>query len=62
MDPLTTLKRIQNHLSDLHLLGFLRRTGPNRGESGGRYDEYSLGCDPEIVLDISGEIKAERNP
>ena len=62
VDPLTTLKSIQNHLSDLHMLGFLRRTDRNRGESGGRYYEYSLDLDPEMVLDIRGEIEAERDP
>ena len=62
VDPLTTLKSIQNHLSDLHMLGFLRRIDRNRGESGGRYYEYSLDLDPEIVLDIRSEIEAEREP
>ena len=62
VDPLTTLKSIQNHLSDLHMLGFLRRTDRNRGESGGRYYEYSLDLDPEIVLDSRAEIEAERDP
>ena len=57
--PLTTLKSIQNHLSDLHMLGFLHRTGQNHGERGGRYYEYSLDLDPEIVLDIRREIESE---
>ncbi|GAA0512113.1 orc1/cdc6 family replication initiation protein [Halorubrum aquaticum] len=61
-DPLTTLKSIQNHLSDLHMLGFLQRSGQNHGESGGRYYEYSLDLDPEIVLDIRREIETERDP
>jgi orc1/cdc6 family replication initiation protein len=60
--PLTTLKSIQNHLSDLHMLGFIHRTERNRGESGGRYYEYGLDLDPEIVLDIRAEIEAERDP
>ena len=60
VDPLTTLKSIQNHLSDLHMLGFLQRTDRNRGESGGRYYEYSLDLDPEVVVDIRDEIEAER--
>ncbi|EMA18020.1 MULTISPECIES: orc1/cdc6 family replication initiation protein [Haloarcula] len=62
VEPLTTLKSIQNHLSDLHMLGFLHRTDRNRGESGGRYYEYGLDLDPEIVLDIRAEIEAERAP
>ncbi|MFN1125639.1 hypothetical protein ABCN43_04830 [Halobacterium salinarum] len=62
VDPLTTLKSIQNHLSDLHMLGFLQRTNRNRGESGGRYYEYSLDLDPDVVLDIRREIETERDP
>jgi len=61
VEPLTTLKSIQNHLSDLHMLGFLHRSNRNRGESGGRYYEYSLDLDPEIVLEIRREIEAERD-
>jgi hypothetical protein len=52
---------IQNHLSELHRLGFLQRTNRNRGESGGRYDEYDLDLAPEIVLDSSDEIETERD-
>ncbi len=59
VDPLTTLKRI--HLSDRHKLGFPQRTNRNRGENGGRYDEYGLDLAPEIVLDSSDEIETERN-
>ncbi|WP_256545684.1 orc1/cdc6 family replication initiation protein [Halobellus inordinatus] len=62
VNPLTTLKSIQNHLSDLHMLGFLQRIGRNHGESGGRYYEYSLDLDPQIVLDVRRDIEAERNP
>ncbi|MDL0126526.1 orc1/cdc6 family replication initiation protein [Halobacterium salinarum] len=58
-DPLTTLKSIQNHLSDLHMLGFLHRNGQNHGEGGGRYYEYGLDLDPEIILDIRREIEEE---
>ncbi|QWC19425.1 orc1/cdc6 family replication initiation protein [Halorubrum sp. 2020YC2] len=61
VDPLTTLKSIQNHLSDLHMLGFLHRTDRNQGESGGRYYEYGLDLDSDIVLDIRGEIETERD-
>jgi orc1/cdc6 family replication initiation protein len=61
VDPLTTLKSIQNHLSDLHMLGFLQRSGQNHGEGGGRYYEYRLDLDPEIVLEIRQEIEEERH-
>jgi len=49
--PLSTLKRIQDHLSDLHMLGFCRRHEHNKGLSGGQYYEYELNLDPEIVLE-----------
>ena len=49
----------QNHLSDLHRLGFLQRTDRNRGESDSRYDEDGLDLDPEIVLDSSDKIETE---
>ena len=52
VDPLTTLKSIQNHLSDLHMLGFLQRRDRNHGEGGGRYYEYQLDLDPEIVIEV----------
>jgi orc1/cdc6 family replication initiation protein len=54
--PLTTLKSIQDHLSDLHMLGFLRRHEQNKGLSGGQYYEYELDLDPEIVLETRREI------
>ncbi|MDB2242979.1 orc1/cdc6 family replication initiation protein [Halorubrum ezzemoulense] len=61
VDSRTTLKSIQNHLSAPHMLWFLQRTDRNRGESGGRYDEYDLDLAPEIVLDSSDEIETERD-
>jgi Cdc6-like AAA superfamily ATPase len=54
--PLSTLKSIQDHLSDLHMLGFLRRHEQNEGLSGGQYYEYELDFDPEIVLETRMEI------
>ncbi|WP_241686217.1 cell division control protein 6-like protein [Halorubrum amylolyticum] len=54
--PLSTLKSIQDHLSDLHMLGFLRRHEQNKGLSGGQYYEYELDLDPEIVLETRTEI------
>jgi len=62
VDPLTTLKSIQNHLSDLHMLGFLQRRDRNHGEGGGRYYEYQLDLDPQIVLEIRHEAEAEPSP
>lgn len=56
-DPLTTLKSIQDHLSDLHMLGFLRRHERNQGLSGGQYFEYELDLDPEIVIETRQKIE-----
>nr|WP_241897944.1 cell division control protein Cdc6 [Halorubrum sp. C191] len=54
--PLSTLKRIQDHLSDLYMLGFLRRHEQNKGLSGGQYYEYELDLDPAIVLETRTEV------
>nr|WP_232508569.1 hypothetical protein [Haloarcula marismortui] len=54
--PLSTLKHIQDHLSDLHVRGFLRRHEQNKGLSGGQHDEYKLDLDPAIVLETRTEI------
>jgi orc1/cdc6 family replication initiation protein len=56
-DPLTSLKSVQNHLSDLHMLGFLQREDRNQGEGGGRYYEYEMDLDPEVVLEAREEIE-----
>lgn len=56
-DPLTTLKSIQDHLSDLHMLGFLQRHERNKGLSGGQYFEYELDLDPAIVIDTRKNIE-----
>lgn len=56
-DPLTTLKSVQDHLSDLHMLGFLRRHERNQGLSGGQYFEYELDLDPEIVIETRQKIE-----
>ncbi|NGM69537.1 AAA family ATPase [Natronolimnobius sp. AArcel1] len=58
--PLTTLKSIQDHLSDLHMLGFLVRHERNKGLSGGQYYEYELDLDPMIVLETREEIVQPR--
>jgi len=55
--PLTTLKSVQDHLSDLHMLGFLVRHERNKGLSGGQYYEYELDLDPTIVLETRAEIE-----
>jgi len=54
--PLTTLKSVQDHLSDLHMLGFLIRHEQNQGRSGGQYYEYELDLDPNIVVQTRKKI------
>ncbi len=54
--PLSTLKSIQDHLSDLHMLGFLRRHERNKGLNGGQYYEYELDLDAKVVLETRKEI------
>jgi len=58
-EPLTTLKSIQSHLSDLTMLGFLKRTERNEGLSGGYYYEYELDLDADIVLETREKIESE---
>ena len=58
-DPLTTLKSIQNHLSDLTMLGFLERSEQNKGRAGGAHYQYELTLDPKIVLETRESIEAE---
>lgn len=60
-EPLTTLKSIQDHLSDLHMLGFLKRHEHNQGLSGGQYYEHELNLDPDIVIQMRQKIEANRS-
>lgn len=55
--PLTSLKSIQDHLSDLHMLGFLRRNERNQGLNGGQYFEYQLDLDSALVLETREKIE-----
>ena len=54
--PLTTVKSIQNHLSDLHTLEFLLQDERNEILGGGQYYEYELDLEAEIVLDVRADI------
>ena len=58
-DPLSSLKSIQNHLSDLTMLGFLQRYECNDGRSGGYYYEYELTISADAVLDVREEIEEQ---
>ncbi|MFC5973412.1 orc1/cdc6 family replication initiation protein [Halomarina salina] len=56
-DPLTTLKSIQGHLSELHMLGFFTQHERNEGRSGGHYFEYELDLDASIVLETRNDLE-----
>ncbi|WP_226010421.1 orc1/cdc6 family replication initiation protein [Halomicrobium salinisoli] len=57
-DPLTTVRSVHSHLSDLQMLGFLKRYERNEGLSGGQYYEFELDdLDPELVLETRQEIE-----
>ena len=58
-EPLTTLKSVQNHLSDLQMLGFLQRHERNEGLNGGLYHEHELDIDPSTVIEIRKQIEDE---
>jgi orc1/cdc6 family replication initiation protein len=58
IDPLTTLKSIQSHLSDLEMLGFLQHTERNEGLRGGYYHVYELDLDPTVVIETRKQIES----
>lgn len=58
-EPLTTLKSVQDHLSDLQMLGFLHRHERNEGLNGGLYHEHELDLDPSTVIEIRKQIEDE---
>ncbi|MFD1512495.1 orc1/cdc6 family replication initiation protein [Halomarina rubra] len=61
-DPLTTLKSIQGHLSELHMLGFFSQHERNEGRSGGHYFEYELDLDAAIVLETRESLELGEDP
>lgn len=57
-EPLSSVRGIYNHLTDLNMLGFLRRYERNEGRSGGQYYEFDLDhLDPDLVLEAREEIE-----
>lgn len=52
---LTTLKSIQNHLSELDMLGFLIRHDRNDGRNGGSYAEYECDFAVESIAEVLSE-------
>jgi len=61
IEPLTTLKSVQDHIADLHMLGFLNRHERNEGRNGGQYHEHELDLDAETVIDVREQIEAEND-
>lgn len=58
-DPLSSLRSVQDHLSELEMLGFLCRTERNDGRAGGAYYEYELAMDADAVFTAREEIATE---
>jgi len=54
VDPLVP-RRMRDHLGELSMLGIASRTERNRGESGGRYYEYALDTNPDLLLEALDE-------
>lgn len=59
-EPLSSLKSIQRHLSDLKMLGFLVHEKHNDGSNGGSYHEYELDLEPDVVIETRQDIGEER--
>lgn len=47
--------RMQDHLSDLEMLGILNKKEVNKGKSGGRYYKYGLAVSPDVVVEVVGD-------
>ncbi|WP_330631570.1 orc1/cdc6 family replication initiation protein [Halocatena halophila] len=58
-EPLSSLRSVQDHLSELKMLGFLSRTERNDGRAGGAYYEYELAMDANAVFTARKEIEHE---
>ncbi|TMT81507.1 AAA family ATPase [Haloterrigena sp. H1] len=50
VDPLVP-RRMRDHLGELAMLGIVSRTERNKGEAGGRYYEYELDTNPDLLLE-----------
>ncbi|WP_076611028.1 orc1/cdc6 family replication initiation protein [Natronorubrum thiooxidans] len=48
-------RRMRDHLGELAMLGIATRIERNKGESGGRYYEYSLDTNPDLLLEALAE-------
>lgn len=54
VDPLVP-RRMRDHLGELAMLGITKRTERNKGEAGGRYYEYELDTNPDLLLEALDE-------
>ncbi|APX98678.1 orc1/cdc6 family replication initiation protein [Natronorubrum daqingense] len=54
VEPLVP-RRMRDHLGELSMLGIATREERNKGESGGRYYEYSLDTNPDLLLEALDE-------
>lgn len=50
MDALVP-RRMRDHLNELAMLGIVESIERNKGESGGRYYEYDIGTDVELLVE-----------
>ena len=48
-------RRMRDHLNELAMLGIASRVERNKGEVGGRYYEYALDTNPELLLEALDE-------
>lgn len=49
------LRRMRDHLNELAMLGIATRVERNKGEMGGRYYEYALDTNPDLLLEALDE-------
>lgn len=54
VDPLVP-RRMRDHLGELAMLGIASQKERNKGEAGGRYYEYSLDTNPDLLLEALDE-------
>ena len=56
-DPLTTLQSIQQHFSEVRMLGSLRRYERTEGRCDDVYDEYEGDLETGTVIDVRKQIE-----
>ena len=58
-DPLTTLQSIQQHFSEVRMLGSLTRYERTEGRCGDVYDEYERDLETGTVIDVRKQIEGD---